>query len=228
VTVHELAARIAHFIRPSRTIPRTPWTAHGRWSLTPARFMILVFGLSIFGFGDAFLIQSKIGNSPWTVLAQGVSKHAGISIGWSTFLISILILLIWIPMRERPGFGTLANVVVIAASIQLGISIIPMLQHGFFWQIGYVLLGIALIGMGSAFYITCGLGPGPRDGLMTSIHKKTGIRIGRVRLTIEVTVFTLGALLGGRIGIGTALFALLIGNSVALGFTVLHRLAPTH
>jgi uncharacterized membrane protein YczE len=217
---------IAHILRPAKTIPRMPWTAEGKWDLSTGRILVLGFGLSIFGLGDSLLIQSHIGNAPWSVLAQGVSRHSPLSIGEATFLISGIVLLLWFPLRERPGFGTIANLIIIAAAIQLGLYLFPAIDHNFLVQICYVLLGILLVGFGTAFYITCGLGPGPRDGLMTAVHKRTGIRIGRVRLGIEVCALVIGALLGGRVGIGTALFALLIGNSIAISLNLVHKLSP--
>ena len=217
---------LLHILRPAKSIPRTPWTADGKWSLNRLRLGVLFFGLTVFGLGDSLLIQSHIGNAPWSVLAQGISQHTPLSIGLSTFLISGVVLLLWIPLKERPGFGTIANLVIIAAAIQLGLFIFPPLSHSLFAQLIYVLVGIVLVGLGSSLYITCGLGPGPRDGLMTALHKRTGIRIGRVRLGIELCALGIGALLGGRVGIGTALFALLIGNSVAISLNLVHRLAP--
>ncbi len=219
-----MMARLAHILKPARTIPRTPWTATSRWSLTWGRVAILFIALFIFGLGDSLLIQSHIGNAPWSVLAQGLSRHTPLSIGESTFLISAIVLLLWFPLKERPGFGTVSNLVIIALAIQIGLFIFPALHKNLFLQLGYVFVGIALVGLGSAFYITCGLGPGPRDGLMTAIHKRSGVRIGRVRLGIEVTALIIGALLGGRLGVGTALFALLIGNSIALSLSFVHKI----
>jgi len=210
------------FLRPHRTIPQTPWAARHRWDLSISRILILFFGLFIFGLGDSLLVQSNTGNAPWTVLAEGVAKNLNISLGFSTFAISTLILLLWIPLREKPGFGTLANIAIIASAIQLGVNVFPLASN-YFVGVAMDLLGIALVGMGSALYITCALGPGPRDGLMTSIHNKTGVRVGRVRLGIEGTVLVLGWLLGGTIGLGTALFALLIGQSIAISLGVVSR-----
>ncbi len=211
------------FLRPHKTVPITPWTGTGKWDLSILRVAILFFGLFIFGIGDAFVIQSNIGNGPWSVLAQGVSKHLNISMGWSTFAISTLVLLAWIPLREKPGFGTLSNIAIIATAIQIGVSVIP-LQHNYWVGIVFALIGVGMVGVASTLYITCGLGPGPRDGLMTGIHFKTGIRVGRVRLAIESTVFTLGWLLGGTVGLGTLLFAGLIGQSIAVALGVVSRL----
>ena len=210
-------------LRPHKTVPITPWTSTGRWDLSLPRVLILFFGLAIFGLGDSLLIQANIGNAPWTVLAEGVTLKTNLSIGWATFFISVFVLLLWIPLRERPGFGTLSNIVLIATFIQLGTMIFPEV-NSLPVGIAYDLIGITLVGFGSALYITCGLGPGPRDGAMTGIHQRTGIRVGRVRMGIEVTVLLAGWSLGGTVGLGTALFALLIGQSVAIFLGLVARL----
>lgn len=215
--------RLLSILKPHRTIPITPWTAKSRWSLNFSRILILISGLAVFGFGDALLVQSHTGNAPWSVLSQGLSFKLNINMGWSTFLISAIILLSWLPLGERPGFGTLANIVVIAAAIEFGVTNFPVAKSLATGLI-YDLIGVALVGAGSALYITCGLGPGPRDGLMTSLHNRTGIRVGRIRLVIELTALTIGWLLGGRLGVGTALFALLIGQSVAISMGVVSRI----
>ena len=215
--------RSFELFRPYRGVPVLPWTAKSRWDLSLNRLFILLRALSIFGLGEALLIKSGLGNAPWSVLGQGIAEQLQISIGWATLLVSTLVLLMWIPLKERPGFGTILNIVVIAASIDIGLAIFPEQNH-LVYELTYVLIGIALVGVGSAFYITCGLGPGPRDGWMTAIHNRTGVRIGRVRLAIELTVLTLGWLLGGSLGVGTALFALFIGHSVAISFGVISRI----
>ena len=215
--------RAGRFLKPARTIPQVPWRAPHPWHLEWKRTSILFFGLFIFGIGDSLLIQSKFGNAPWSVLAQGIHLHSPLSIGESTFLIGAVVLLLWIPFKQKPGFGTLANIAIISGAIQIGVWSFPEL-HGSIWpKLGYVLTGIALVGIGSSLYITCGLGTGPRDGLMTAIHHKTGVRVGRVRLFIEIVALTIGWALGGTLGIGTALFALLIGNSVAISFGVMDK-----
>jgi uncharacterized protein len=215
-------------LKPSKTIPVTPWRANTTWGLITApyaipRLMVLIFGLMIFGIGEAFLVVTSLGNSPWIVLSEGISLISSLNIGESTFLVSVVVLLLWIPLRQKPGFGTLANIVVIAASVELGLLIIPIVDN-VYMKYFYVLFGIALVGIGSALYITCGLGTGPRDGLMTGLHYKTGVRVGRVRLGIEIVALSVGAILGGSLGVGTALFALLIGQSVAISLGVLGRL----
>ena len=215
--------RLSAFLKPHKTVPITPWRANSRWDLSFSRVAILFFGLAIFGLGDALVVQSNLGNAPWTVFAQGLSLKTGLSLGWATFVTGCFVLLIWIPLRERPGFGTLANIVIISAAIEFGVSVFP-LQETLIGGLASALIGIALVGLGSALYITCGLGPGPRDGAMTGIHQRTGVRVGRVRMGIEVTVLIVGALLGGQLGLGTALFALLIGQSVAISFGIVARL----
>ncbi len=210
-------------LKPHKTVPITPWRANSRWDLSPLRVFILFFGLAIFGLGDSLFIQAGIGNAPWTVFAEGLTYKTGMSIGFATFVISVFVLLLWIPLRERPGFGTLANIVLIASFIEIGTHLFPV-ANSFAVGILYNFIGISLVGIGSALYITCGLGPGPRDGAMTGLHYRTGVRVGRVRMAIEVTVLVIGLLMGGTVGVGTALFALLIGQSVAISLGILARL----
>ena len=210
------------FLRPHKTVPHTPWTASSRWDLAPLRTVVLFFGLFVFGLGDSLLIQSEIGNAPWSVLAQGISNRLDTTMGWATFGISTLVLLLWIPLKEKPGFGTLSNIALIAIAIQVGVTIFPQ-QSSYAVGIVYCLVGIAMVGIGSSLYITCGLGAGPRYGLMTALHHKSGVRIGRVRLGIEGTVLIVGWLLGGTVGLGTLLFATLIGQSIAISLGVVSR-----
>ena len=210
-------------LAPHKTVPVTPWRAQSRWDLSPVRVLILFVGLIIFGLGDSLLIQGNQGNAPWTVFAQGLTLKTGMSIGFATLVISTFVLLLWIPLREKPGFGTISNIVLIATFIQVGTQIFPE-QSSMSTGILFDLIGIAMVGLGSSLYITCGLGPWPRDGAMTGIHYRTGIRVGRVRLGIELVVLVIGWLLGGTVGIGTALFALLIGQSVAIFLGIVARL----
>ena len=220
--------KFVQMLRPSRTIPITPWRADSTWSIGGGkhhiqRFLILIFGLFIFGIGDSLLIITGLGNAPWSVLAQGISLNSPLSVGEATFFISLTVLAFWIPLKQLPGLGTLANILVIAVAIEIGLAFIPEVDN-LALKYFYIFSGIALVGIGSALYITCGLGTGPRDGLMTGLHYKTGIRVGRVRLGIELTALIIGTLLGGTVGIGTALFALLIGQSVAISLGVVDRL----
>jgi uncharacterized membrane protein YczE len=195
------------------------------WRPTPASLTALITGLWLFGTGDALILASHLGAAPWSVLAQGLTVRTGLGIGWTTLLVSICVLALWIPLRQRPGLGTVMNILVIA--LALGITY-PRVStpHSLIGQLGLVFLGVALIGIGSGFYLTSGHGPGPRDGWMTGLHHLTGWPVGRVRLLIEVTVLVTGWLLGGIVGIGTAIFAILVGQSVALGLALAHRLSP--
>jgi uncharacterized membrane protein YczE len=214
---------LVNALKPHKTVPITPWRAKSLWDLSPLRVLILFFGLAIFGLGDSLFIQAGIGNAPWTVFAEGLTYKTGMSIGFATFFISVFVLLLWIPLKERPGFGTLSNIVLIATFIELGTHIFPE-ANSFAVGAIYNFIGISLVGIGSALYITCGLGPGPRDGAMTGLHYRTGVRVGRVRMAIEVTVLAIGFLMGGTVGVGTALFALFIGQSVAISLGILARL----
>lgn len=207
----------------SHSIPTTPWRARHQWDISITRISILTLGLIIFGIGDGLLIASHLGNAPWSVLAQGLSLRLDIAIGWATFLVSSAVLLLWIPFKQRPGIGTLANIVVIAIAIDFTVAWTPVPEN-LVLRTAMVVIGIALVGAGSAIYLTCGLGAGPRDGLMTAIHYASGLSVARVRAAIEGTVLGLGWLLGGRVGVGTLLFALGVGGSVALWLTVMGHL----
>ncbi len=214
--------KVRELFRPYRTIPQMPWTASHPWQIAPFRIFILTLGLAIFGLGDALLIESSLGNAPWSVLAQGIALNLGTSIGLATVMVGVIVLILWIPLRRKLGLGTVLNILVISLFIDLGLHLFPVSTH-WIQGVGYAFLGILLVGLGSALYLTCGLGAGPRDGLMTGLHELTGVRIGRIRLTLEVIVLTLGAILGGTVGIGTALFALFVGQSVAIWLGVVAR-----
>lgn len=207
---------ILSWLRPARTVPVTRWRSPSRWSARPATLVILVLGLYLFGTGDAMLVKSGLGVSPWTVLGQGLGTRLGISIGLATFIVSVGVLLLWIPLREVPGLGTIANAIVIALALQVGVTVLP-LPTNLVMQFAFVIAGILMIGLGSGLYLTTRLGPGPRDGWMTGIHLRTGWPVSAVRLGIEVVVLAAGWLLGGVVGIGTVMFALLIGPSVGYG-----------
>ena len=217
--------RVLSLLRGSHTVPRTRFTAPSVWRPTPGSLTALIGGLWLFGTGDALILASALGASPWSVLAQGISVRTGLGIGWTTFGVSIGVLALWIPLRQRPGLGTVMNIIVIALAIGVTYPRVTT-PDSLIGQLGFVFLGIGLIGLGSGFYLASGHGPGPRDGWMTGLHRVTGWPVGRVRLLIEVTVLVAGWALGGIVGIGTALFALLVGQSVALGLAFAHRLSP--
>jgi len=211
-------------LRGHRTIPRTSWRSESRWRAKISTFFVLILGLSLFGFGEALLVITGLGNSPWVVLSEGLTNRTGLDIGMTTFIVSVVVLLLWIPLKEKPGLGTISNIIVIAAVLDISILFLPRVET-LTVGIAVVITGILLVGLGSSLYLTCNLGPGPRDGLMTSLHNKTGVRVSRVRFSIEVIVLTIGYLLGGTAGIGTLLFAAGVGRAVALWLGVVSVLA---
>ncbi len=216
---------LMEFLRPAKNVPTTWWSADDPWTLKPrfSTMILLIVGLIIFGAGDAVLISARLGNTPWTVLAEGIAENLNLSIGKSTFLVSFLVLLIWIPLKEKPGIGTILNAIFIAATIEFLLPILPT-PEAFSLQIIQVLVGIVLVAIGSGLYLTANLGPGPRDGTMTGLTKVTGIPIGRIRSGIEIFVIAIGWTLGGKFGIGTILFAILIGPCVAICLNMAGRL----
>ena len=216
---------LMEFLRPAKNVPTTWWSADDPWTLKPrfSTMILLIVGLIIFGAGDAVLISARLGNTPWTVLAEGIAENLNLSIGKSTFLVSFLVLLIWIPLKEKPGIGTILNAILIAATIEFLLPILPT-PEAFSLQIIQVLVGIFLVAIGSGLYLTANLGPGPRDGTMTGLTKVTGIPIGRIRSGIEIFVIAIGWTLGGKFGIGTILFAILIGPCVAICLNMAGRL----
>ncbi len=205
------------------SIPLTPWRAASTWHLRPRMVLPLAGGLSLFGFGEGLLVQSRLGASPWTVFAEGLGHHLGISIGTATGLISLTVMLLWIPLREKPGLGTISNILIIAEVLNLTVEYLPV-QHALLLRSIYVLAGVGAVGVGSALYLTTGLGPGPRDGLMTSLHRHFQVSIVYVRLSIEATVLFVGWLLGGTVGFGTAIFAALIGYSIGASLSIVAEL----
>jgi uncharacterized membrane protein YczE len=154
--------------------------------------------------------------SPWTVLAEGISIYTSYSVGWSTFWMSLAVLLLWIPLRQKPGIGTILNVIIIALVLDYTLPYLPN-PEGYGFKLLQVIIGVLITGLGSGFYLISNLGPGPRDGLMTGVQRIAGKPIALVRGTIEVTVVFFGWLLGGTAGLGTIIFALGIGPAVAIG-----------
>ena len=200
-----------------RSVPVVKWSSPHPFNFTPEAVTLfyLVLGLAIFGLGEALLIAAAIGVSPWTVLAQGLVSQIGISIGWSTFSISVVVLLMWLPLRQLPGPGTLLNALIIPIMIEVTMPILPE-PDAFLLQLLEAALGVLCVGIGSGLYLTARLGPGPRDGLMTGLQQLTGCPVAWVRLGLEVGVVSIGWLLGGTVGIGTLLFAFAIGPSVSM------------
>jgi len=219
-----MLARWLAYLRPSPTIPAFPWSARGTlWKPRASTFLILLVGLWLFGLGEGALIAAGLGTAPWTVLAQGVARHTPLDVGGATVAISALVLLGWIPLRQRVGLGTIANLFLIAISLDVMSRSLPH-PHAYAWKLVEAIAGIATVGVGGALYLSCKLGPGPRDGWMTGLHQRTGIGIATVRTVMEVTVLVAGIALGGHAGLGTALFALGIGYALAASLRVLLRL----
>jgi uncharacterized membrane protein YczE len=189
-----------------------------------ARLPRLLVGLVLFGIGLALMVASELGLAPWEVLHQGISFHTGISIGAVGIITGFIVLLAWLPIRERFGMGTVLNVIVIGVVIDATLWALPETLPGLGTRWVALLGGIVIIGIGSGFYIGAGLGPGPRDGLMTGIARR-GHRVAKVRTIIEITALGAGWLLGGTVGVGTALFAFGIGPIVQVSLDRL-SLAP--
>ncbi|MEU6344659.1 hypothetical protein ABZ883_27340 [Streptomyces sp. NPDC046977] len=177
---------------------------------TARRLVHLYAGLTLYGASAALQVRAALGLDPWDVLHQGIAKHTGISIGLVSVAVGALVLLLWWPLRQRPGLGTVSNVFVVGLSMDATLGLLPQ-QHSLGIRIPLLVAGIVLGGVATGLYITAGYGPGPRDGLMTGLHRRTGRSIRLVRTGIEVTVLAVGFVLGGSVGVGTVLYALSIG-----------------
>ncbi len=208
---------ILQLFRPAHKVPQTIWSSDRPLNVRPnlSTIIALISGLWIFGTGEAILIGAGIGVSPWTVLAQGISEQTNFTVGLSTFIVGVSVLFFWIPLREIPGIGTISNIILISISIDVMAPFIPE-QTTLLPQIIQALIGIIFVAIGSTFYLTANLGPGPRDGWMTGIQKRTNLPIGRVRAGIEISVLAIGTFLGGTFGLGTVMFAIGIGPILAI------------
>jgi uncharacterized membrane protein YczE len=174
------------------------------------RLAQLFAGLALYGVSLALLIRAGLGLAPWDVLHQGLARHLGTTVGQMVIVISFVVLLLWIPLREKPGFGTIANAILIGLCVDLTMSVLGDV-HVWAWRIVMLLAGVLLNGVATALYIGASLGPGPRDGLMTGLVRRTGRSVRVVRTGIELTVLVVGWLLGGTVGVGTVLYAVAIG-----------------
>ena len=184
-----------------------------------ARFIQLIIGLIMFGAGCAVMVKAGIGLGPWTVFSQGLSELTGIGIGWITNIVGFFVLLLWIPLRQRPGIGTVLNIALVGTSLQLTLPALST-PDSYFLGILMFLGGTGLVGLGSGLYIGANFGPGPRDGLMTGINARWGWPIWVARTVVEISVLIVGVLLGGSIGLGTLLFAVLIGPACQLALAI--------
>lgn len=179
----------------------------------PRRLVQLYAGLVTFAFGEALIIQARLGVMSWDVLHQGLTKHLGLTIGQWSIIVGALVLLLWIPMREKPGLGTLSNVVVIGPVLDLFLNWVPA-TPSMAWRVAMLVTGILLNGLATAAYIGARLGSGPRDGLMTGLVRLTRWPVGWIRTAIELSVVVAGFLLGGNLNVGTVIFVLTIGPIV--------------
>ena len=207
-----------------REIPTLNWSSSDPFNFRPkaTTLFYLVVGLVLFGLGEALLIASGAGVSPWTVLAQGIAGIFDWRTGFTTMVISFAILVLWIPLKRKPGIGTLLNALIIAFMIDFSLPYLPTPEF-VAWQIIQCAAGILIIGIASGIYLTANLGAGPRDGLMTGLQYVTGLPIAVIRIALEVTVVTIGWYLGGTAGLGTLLFAFGIGPCVAIGIILVRK-----
>ncbi len=207
-----------------KKVPTLSWSSFDTLNLKPRiiTLLYLVIGLILFGLGETMLIAANVGVSPWTVLAQGISIKTGYSIGISTFIVSIGVLILWIPLKQKPGIGTILNTIIISIVLDVSLPYLPT-PESFFLQALQVFIGVIIVGLGSGFYLISNLGPGSRDGLMTGLQKKTNLPIALIRATIEVSAVVFGFYLGGVVGIGTLVFAFGIGPAVSAGLFFVSR-----
>ena len=208
-----------------KNIPKVSWSSDKPYNFRPkfSTFFFLCFGLMLFGLGEGLLIVSLTGASPWSVLAQGISLNVNLSIGTITLLISIAVLILWIPLGQKPGMGTIFNALIIALMIDLCIKFVPT-PSDYLHQLLLAIISVMMVGIGGGIYLVSNLGAGPRDGLMIGLQKVSNLPIAAVRATLEVTVVSVGWYLGGTVGIGTLLFAFGIGPCVALGLYLVNKI----
>ena len=216
--------KILFLIFSLKKVPTLSWSSFDALNLKPRiiTLLYLVIGLILFGLGETMLIAANVGVSPWTVLAQGISIKTGYSIGISTFIVSIGVLILWIPLKQKPGIGTILNTIIISIILDVSLPYLPT-PESFFLQALQVFIGVIIVGLGSGFYLISNLGPGSRDGLMTGLQKKTNLPIALIRATIEVSAVVFGFYLGGVVGIGTLVFAFGIGPAVSAGLFFVSR-----
>ena len=207
-----------------KKIPKVYWSSKTPLNFKPkiSSFIFLCFGLALFGLGEGLLIVSYSGASPWSVLAQGISLHIDLSIGVITFFVSSFVLFLWFFLDQKPGIGTIMNIIIIAIMIDISIFYIETPEN-YVSKIIMAVIAVLIVGLGSGFYLIANLGPGPRDGLMVGVQIKTNFPIALVRAFLEITVVAIGWYLGGTVGIGTLLFAFGVGPAVALGLFIVGK-----
>ena len=210
-----------------KSVPKTSWSSDTPLNFKPRlkTFILLCLGLSLFGFGESLLIHSTIGVSPWTVLAEGLSLKLNWSVGFATFIVSVIVLSTWIFLKQKPGLGTLLNIIIIAGMIDISLFLFDFSTNSYLLNILTGILGVLFVGLGSGIYLIANLGPGPRDGLMTGLQRITNFPIAWVRASIEISVVIFGWILGGTVGLGTLIFAFGIGPAVALGLYLTNKIS---
>ena len=208
-----------------KKVPVLFWTAPTPFSIKPpaVSILFLLLGLIVFGFGHAILFAANLGVSPWMVLSQGISVQTGWSIGWTIIAVSILVLVLWWPLKQVPGLGTIINSIVVASVIEVSINFLPTFDD-ILAQSFQALIGIIFVAMGTGIYLIANLGPGPRDGLMTGLQKVTDLPLAYVRNGLELSVVLLGWSIGGTAGIATLMFAIFIGPLAASAMQLLRYL----
>ena len=208
-----------------KKVPKTKWSSKKPYNFKPkfSTIFFCCFGLMLFGLGEGLLIVSFTGASPWSVLAQGISLNVNLSIGMLTFLISVTVLILWIPLGQKPGMATFLNALIIALMIDICIKFVPT-PTNYYNQLILAIISIITVGIGGGIYLVSNLGAGPRDGLMVGLQIKTNLPIALVRATLEITVVSIGWYLGGTVGVGTLLFAFGIGPCVALGLYLVDKI----
>ena len=208
-----------------KKIPKVKWSSDKPYNFRPkfSTFFFLCFGLTLFGLGEGLLIVSFTGASPWSVLAQGISLNINLSIGTITLLISLAVLVLWIPLGQKPGMGTIFNALIIAIMIDLCIKFVPT-PSNYIHQLILAIISVITVGIGGGIYLVSNLGAGPRDGLMIGLQKLTKLPIAVVRAALEISAVSVGWYLGGTVGVGTLLFAFGIGPCVALGLYLVDKI----
>ena len=207
-----------------KNVPKVSWSSDKPLNLKPkiSTFFFLCFGLVLFGLGEGMLIVSAAGASPWSVLAQGIHLNINLSVGITTIIISAVVLILWIPLNQKPGIGTIFNAIIIGLMLDICIRFVPTPEN-YISQIFLAITAVLTVGLGGGIYLVANLGAGPRDGLMVGLQKKTNLPIATVRAFLEITVMSIGWYLGGTVGVGTLLFAFGIGPAVALSLYIVGK-----
>ena len=207
-----------------KNIPKVSWSSERPLNFKPkiSTFLFLCFGLTLFGIGEGLLIVSFTGASPWSVLAQGISLNVDLSIGTITLFISLGVLFFWFFLNQKPGIGTILNALIIAVMIDVCIKWVST-PETYLSQLLLATFAVLTVGLGGGIYLVSNLGAGPRDGLMIGLQKKTNLPIALVRVSLEITVVSIGWYLGGTVGVGTLLFAFGIGPAVALSLFIVGK-----